>query len=306
MLSGRVLEGYGSSYTVLYRNALFSCMLRGKFRRILDETYNPIAVGDRIKFTKLDEKSGVIEELLPRRNRISRPTKWGPLKERIIAANVDQIVAVVSTKDPPLKTGLIDRMLLVAERENLRGVICINKIDLIKKEDVQTEIETYQNLRYCVNAMSAVTGEGVEELRNILKDKFSVFLGQSGVGKSAILNALQPGLNLKVREISDYSGKGKHTTSYVAAVPCDFGGMIADTPGFRDFGLWGIEPEDAGSLFREFRRYAGKCKFIPCSHIHEPDCAVKDAYERGAIAASRYENYVRIYESFDEKDSTFM
>ena len=301
-----MLEGYGSSYTVLHRNVLFSCTLRGKFRRILDETHNPIAVGDRIKFTKLDEKSGVIEELLPRSNKISRPTKWGPLKERIIAANVDQIVAVVSTKEPSLKTGLIDRMLLVAEREYVRSVICINKIDLIKKEDIRTEIETYKNLRYCVHIVSAKTGEGVDELRNTLKGKFSVFLGQSGVGKSAVLNALQPGLNLKVREISEYSGKGKHTTSYVASVPCDFGGVIADTPGFRDFGLWGIEKEDAGGLFREFRRYAGKCKFSPCFHIHEPDCAVKDAYKRGAIAASRYENYVRIYESFDEKDSTFM
>ena len=299
-LSGRVLEGYGSFYTVLYRNSLVSCTLRGRFRRTLSDTYNPIAVGDRVKFARLGEKTGVIEELLPRKNKISRPTKWGPLKERIIAANVNQIVAVVSVKDPPLKTGLIDRMLLVAGRESLKGVLCINKIDLIKGSEIQEKETTYRKLGYLVHTVSAETGQGIESLRKLLKGKFSVFIGQSGVGKSSILNALQPGLDIKVREISAYSKKGKHTTSYVAAVPCDFGGLIADTPGFRDFGLWGIEKKEVGYLYREFRRYATRCKFNPCFHIHEPECAVKDACERGAITAWRYENYVRIVGSFNE------
>lgn len=300
LLSGLVVEVYGSFYTVFHRSKYVSCTLRGKFRQTLSETHNPIAVGDRIKFSYADNKDGVIEELKPRRNKISRPTKWGLIKERIIASNVDQIVAIVSTKQPTLKTGLIDRMILVAERENLKFVLCINKIDLIKGPEINDVMDTYRKLRYSIVASSAETGAGIDTLKNILKNKFSVFIGQSGVGKSSILNILQPGLNIKVREISNYSNKGKHTTSSVTAVPCDFGGFIADTPGFRDFGLWGIEKEELGFLYREFRRYADKCKFNPCFHVHEPHCAVKDALQRGAISEMRYNNYVRIYHSFDE------
>lgn len=300
LLPGMVVEVYGSFYIVFHRNKYVSCTLRGKFRKLLSETHNPIAVGDRVKFSYLDNNDGVIEELMPRRNKISRPTKWGQIKERIIASNVDQLVAIVSTKQPALKTGLIDRIILVAERENLRFVLCINKIDLINDGEINDIIAIYRKLRYPIVASSAETGAGIDELKSILKNKFSVFVGQSGVGKSSILNILQPGLNIRVREISNYSNKGKHTTSSVTAVPCDFGGFIADTPGFRDFGLWGIKKEEMGFLYREFRRYSDKCKFNPCSHIHEPECAVKDACHRGAISELRYDNYVRIYHSYDE------
>jgi len=306
LFTGKVLEGYGSSYAVLCRNRLYSCTLRGRFRRTLKDTHNPIAVGDRVKFSLVTGTGGVIEELCRRRNKISRPTKWGPVKERIIVSNVDLIAAVVSAKSPPLKTGLIDRMLLVAEREGLQGIVCINKSDLAAAGELEPVVAMYRKLRYRVFMTSALTGEGADLLRSALTGKFSVFIGQSGVGKTSILNRLQPGLSSRVREISSYSGKGKHATSYVYAVYCDFGGMVADSPGFRDFGLWGIEPVEVGDLFREFRRYRGACRFSPCSHIHEPDCAVKEAYERGAIAPSRYENYRRIYNSFNETESTFM
>ncbi|MFC1730529.1 ribosome small subunit-dependent GTPase A, partial [candidate division KSB1 bacterium] len=200
-----------------------------------------------------------------------------------------------------LKTGLIDRMLLVAEREALRSIICINKSDLIAPGELDPVIAVYRRLRYCVVLMSALTGENLVMLRELLKGKFSVFIGQSGVGKTSILNRIQPGLDLKVQDISSGSDKGKHTTSYVSALHCDFGGVIVDTPGFRDFGLWGITSRDVTDLFREFRRYAGKCRFTPCSHIHEPVCAVKTAREQGRIADFRYENYRRIYESFSEE-----
>jgi len=305
LLTGRVLEGYGSSYTVLYRDRFYSCSLRGKFRKILTTTHSPIAVGDRVRFSPFSDNEGVIEELLERSNKISRPTKWGPVKEKIIASNVDRIVAVVSAKNPSLRTSLIDRMLLVAERESLKGVVCINKTDLVSPGSLDPVVNVYRKLRYRVFLVSAATGDGIDELRAELKGRFSVFLGQSGVGKTSILNRLQPGLDLDVREVSSYSNKGKHTTSYVSAIHCDFGGMIADTPGFRDFGLWGIEPMEVRDLFREFRRYHDKCRFNPCSHIHEPGCAVRNAYKRGVIAASRYENYKRIYESFFEENSTF-
>ena len=302
-LTGKVLAGYGSFFTVLYKKSLFSCTLRGKFRRISREEHNPIAVGDRVKFSRIDDTSGVIEELLPRKNKISRPTKWGPVKERIFASNVDQIVAVVSTKDPRFTTGLIDRMLLVAERENLKGIICINKIDLIDVHEIDNSITAYRKLRYVVVPMSAKTGAGIRDMKSLLQNKFSVFIGQSGVGKSSILNRLDPGLNLRVQEISMYSNKGRHTTSSVTAVPLSFGGVIADTPGFRDFGLWGIDQNEVCGLFREFRRYTSQCKYQPCFHVHEPKCSVKTAYEKGRITSWRYENYVRIFDSFTEPAS---
>ncbi len=304
LLTGKVLEGYGSFYTVLYRKLLFSCTLRGKFRRISRNVHTPIAVGDRVKFNRIDNTTGVIEELLPRRNRISRLTKWGAVKERIFASNVDQIVAVVSTKNPRFTTGLIDRMLLVAEREKLKGIICINKIDLIDVHEIEKTIVAYRKLRYVVVPMSAKTGSGIQDMKRLLQKKFSVFIGQSGVGKSSILNRLDPGLKLRVQEISKYSKKGKHTTSSVAVVPLCFGGMIADTPGFRDFGLWGIDQKDVCGLYREFRRYASQCKYQPCFHVREPVCSVKTAYEKGRVTSWRYENYVRIFDSFTEPASS--
>lgn len=301
LLTGRVLECYGSSYTVLYRSRTYSCVLRGRFRQTLKKEQNPIAVGDRVRFTVIDSDNGAIEELLPRRNKISRPTKRGTMKEKVIVSNVDQIIAVTSAKSPVFKPNLADRMLLVAERESLSGIICINKCDLIRNNEIDDIAAIYRRLRYRVFLTSALTGDGVDEFRESLKGKFSVFIGQSGVGKSSLLNKMQPGLNLKVQEVSRHNEKGKHTTSYTAAVHCDFGALIADSPGFRDFGLWGIDKADLWSLYREFRRYNDKCKFSPCTHTHEPDCAVRDAYERGIIAESRYVNYCRIFESFSEE-----
>ncbi|MFC1555420.1 ribosome small subunit-dependent GTPase A, partial [candidate division KSB1 bacterium] len=264
--------------------------------------YNPIAVGDKVRIELINDDSGVIEELLPRKNAISRPTRIGTIKEKIIAANVDRLVAIVSAKEPRLKTGLIDRMLLVAERQDLKCTICINKTDLLGEGENLEEVECYKNLRYNIIQTSTVTGDGIEDLKKKLIGAFSVFIGQSGVGKSSILNSLQPGLDLKVQKVSGHNEKGKHTTSYVSAVFYDFGAVIADTPGFRNFGLWGLTKEDIAELYREFRKYSGTCRFNPCFHIHEPVCGVKDAFESGKIAKSRYENYVRIFDSFDEID----
>jgi ribosome biogenesis GTPase len=301
MHTGQVLAGYGSSYPVKYRDRVYQCTLRGRFRQVQTEAHNPVAVGDWVRFQVVSGVTGVIEEILLRRNKLSRPTKEGAIRERVIAANVDQVVAVVSVQEPPLKTGAIDRMLLTVEREAVRGIVCINKIDLDSEGIAPTVAEVYRKLRYTVLMMSAKTGEGIDTFGRVLRGKFSVLIGQSGVGKSSLLNFLIPGLNQQVKEISAWCGKGKHVTSFVLAVPYGFSGLIADTPGFRDFGLWGIDKRDLGNLFREFRRYSFRCKFQPCFHISEPGCAVKDAYQAGKIARSRYENYVRIYESLEGK-----
>ncbi len=301
--TGRVLEGYGSSYTVIYRKKSYSCNLRGKLRLTLQKTHSPIAVGDRVRIL-LSNNTGVIEELLPRKNSISRPTKIGVVKEKIIAANVDKLVAIVSAKKPDLKPGLIDRMLLVAEREGVQGVICINKWDLVDKGDLDYIVTIYKKLNYRIVRTNALTGEGIDELMEIVKGSFSVFLGQSGVGKTTILNKIIPGIDRKTQNVSDYNEKGKHTTSYVSAVKLDFGGMIADTPGFRDFGLWNLEQDEIAGLYREFRRYEYKCKYNPCTHYHEPKCGVKEALSNGKISSFRYDNYKRIYESFDESQES--
>ncbi|MCP4726287.1 MAG: ribosome small subunit-dependent GTPase A [bacterium] len=300
-MKGKVLEGYGSSYSVLIRTKTYNCMLRGRFRLELKDSYNPIAVGDRVKISKVGDTDGVIEELLPRDNKISRPTKSGVKRERIIAANIDKLVAVVSTIKPDLKPGLIDRLLLVAERESVKGAICINKWDLAEKGEFDNIVKIYKDLGYEVFTTDALSGDGVEDLENALKDRFTVFIGQSGVGKTTLLNKIIPGLNRKTQEVSDYSDKGKHTTSYVSAVALESGGMIADTPGFRNFGIWGVEREEIAGLYREFRKFEDGCKYSPCTHYHEPHCAVKDALEDGKISELRYENYRRIYESFDEE-----
>ncbi|MFC1565138.1 ribosome small subunit-dependent GTPase A [candidate division KSB1 bacterium] len=264
VLTGRVLEGYGSSYSVLVGTRILSCKLRGRFRLELRESHNPIAVGDKVNFSLIDDNDGVIEELHPRSNKISRPTKSGARKERIIAANVDKLIAIVSAKNPDLKPGLIDRMLLVSERENVGGAVCINKWDLTGAGELDDIVSVYRDLHYDVFTTDAVNGVGVDELKNALDGRFTVFLGQSGVGKTTLLNRIIPGLNRKTREISKYSDKGKHTTSYVSAVALESGGMIADTPGFRDFGLWGIEQDELAGLYREFRLYEDNCRFNPC------------------------------------------
>jgi len=300
LYTGRVLAGYGKSYPVKYRGRVYQCALRGKFRLMEDWTSNPVAVGDRVRFRIIDEMNGVIEEIQPRRNRISRPTKEGRIKERIIVANVDQIFVVVSVKEPVLKAGVIDLMLLAAERERVRGVICINKIDLDEAGIAGAAAEMYTKLRYTVILVSAKTGAGMDALEKVVAGKFSVFIGQSGVGKSSLINRLVPGLNQRVQEISKYCGKGKHTTAFVIAVPYG-SGLIADTPGFKDFGLWGINKRNLREFFREFRRYDYQCKFQPCFHISEPRCAVKDAYQAGKMAPSRYENYVRIFEALERE-----
>ncbi len=297
---GRVLEGYGSSYSVLIGKETYSCKLRGKFRLELKDSYNPIAVGDNVDVTMIEDGEGVIEKLYPRENKISRPTKSGALKERIIAANVDKLVAVVSTRKPDLKPGLIDRILLVAERESVRGAICINKWDLSGGGEFDEIVGIYRKLNYDVYTTDAVNGDGVDELKEALRDRFSVVIGQSGVGKTTLLNRIIPGLNRKTQEVSDYSYKGKHTTSYVSAVALETGGMIADTPGFRNFGIWGIKREEMAGLYREFRELEEDCKYSPCTHYHEPFCAVRDAVGE-SVSELRYENYRRIYESFDEE-----
>jgi ribosome biogenesis GTPase len=247
------------------------------------------AVGDRVLFST-DRRR--VEEVLPRRTVLSRSDPGNPHLERVIAANIDVVVNVVSLKNPPLRPGLIDRYLIATAKSGAEPLLCVNKIDLLEDSSEIEPLRPYQDMGLAVLTCSAATGRGMTELLEALAGKMCVFTGHSGVGKSSLLNALDPSLNLVAGEISSANQKGRHTTTSSALYHLPGGGMVIDTPGIREFGLWNVSATDIRGYFREFDEH--RCAFADCSHIHEPDCAVKRAVESGAIAPVRYESYLRI------------
>jgi ribosome biogenesis GTPase len=262
---------------------------------------DPVAIGDRVRFVKAGdggERGGMIVEVLPRRNRLSRLAAGPKPIEQVIVANVDQVVAVFSVRQPRPKWALLDRYLAAAEAAEVRALICVTKVDLARGDDIpdMEVFATYEGLGYRTLLTSIVTGEGIESLAQAIGGRVSVLIGKSGVGKTSLLNAVQPGLGLRVREVSQATGKGRHTTSHLEMFPLDGGGGVVDTPGMREFGLWHDASEGGlASLFVEMRPYIGTCRFrLDCSHSHEPGCAIKDAVEAGEIARLRYRNYLRI------------
>jgi len=248
--------------------------------------------GDVVLFRPKGDEEGVIERVEPRHGVLARRTHG---REHIVAANVDQVAIVVSADQPPLKPGLIDRFLISAEKGGLRPLVCINKIDLVDVQWLQPIVGLYAQLGCDVVLTSATTGWGLDRLRWLLRGRQTVFAGQSGVGKSSLLNAIQPGLQLKVGEVSAWSGKGRHTTRRAELLPLDFGGWVVDTPGIRQLELWDVVPEEVEGFFVEFRPFVPKCKFPDCMHTHEIQCGVKQAVQLGLISQLRYESYCKIY-----------
>ncbi len=295
--TGRVLRSYGNRYIVQTADGTYDCNLRGKFRLSTSRQTAPVAVGERVIMTLEQPPYGVIEEIEERKTKISRPDVNNPEIEQIIVANVDQLVVISSVRRPRFKLGAIDRFLLAAERNGLSACICLNKIDLATDTRYQEVVEMYRNVGYQAVACSATTGEGLGHLKDAIRLRTSILAGHSGVGKSSLINAIQPGLSIATSEISEATGKGVHTTTSVELHPLDIGGYVADTPGLREIGLWDIKPEDLAELYPEIRALAGQCKFRNCAHIGEPECAIKQAVDEKDIAPERYETYVRIYQS---------
>lgn len=302
-MKGVVIRSSGGCYHVRIGDKVYICSLRGRVKKEnLDERgrpiyANPVAVGDEVLVSILDDRSGVIEEILPRRTKFSRKLPGRQPLEQIIVANADQVVVILSTKMPELNLHFLDRFLILAEAGGLDGVVCVNKMDLVADEErreIESEMRVYEDLGYRLCYTSALTGEGIERLKGILKDRFSVFVGASGVGKSSLLNFIQPGLALKVREVNPKTGRGRHTTSSVQIVELHFGGYVADTPGVREVKLWGVDRDNLDFYFPEMRRFLGGCRYRDCSHVHEPRCAVKEAVMRGEISSKRYESYLRL------------
>jgi ribosome biogenesis GTPase len=210
-------------------------------------------------------------------------------------------VVVSSVQDPYLKPGLIDRYLITAERHGIQAVVCLNKIDLAEPDDWQEVEEAYRGAGYPVLPCSAASGQGLDALRDILRDRVSVLSGQSGVGKSSLLNALDPALDLTVGDVARQTRKGRHTTTHSRLIPLCFGGYVADTPGIKEFTLWRMEGSEVGALYPDIRVWAPKCRFSNCTHTHEPDCAVEAAVEQGEISPLRYRTYLQVMETLHEE-----
>jgi ribosome biogenesis GTPase len=295
---GTVVRSHGKSFVVRCQNQNFFCEIRGKLKFKTDSA-TPVAVGDDVIITLNPNGAGMIEEVKERRSMFFRAAKGIEAKKQVIAANLDQLAIIVSAKNPPLKTGLIDRFLIAAELGGLKPLVVVNKIDL-EKSDFLAELERgYKNIDVPICFVSALTGEGVADLERYLMGHRTIFAGHSGVGKSALLNRLIPNLNLKTGEVSSCTNKGVHTTSLVElfALPC--GGYVVDSPGLKILGLWKIERAQLADYYPEFEKYLPDCRFIGCNHVHEPGCAIKSAAEKGEVPRFRYDNYVAIFNSID-------
>ena len=296
MQEGVVIKSTGSWYEVRNdQGEIVLCRLRGKIRLDGLRTTNPVAVGDKVIFEKENNKDTcVINKILPRFNVIVRKSVNLSKASHIIASNIDQAILVATIAQPRTSTGFIDRFLVTAEAYHIPTTIVFNKCDLYDDEQIaQVEelISVFKNIGYDSFMLSAKTGFQCEKLKEIMKDKVNLFSGHSGVGKSALINRLDPNLNVRVGEISDVHEKGKHTTTFSQMFPLSFGGYIIDSPGIKEFGLYDMEKETLAQRFPEMRNLMHECKFSNCTHLHEPHCAIKNAVEQNIIADWRYNDY---------------
>jgi ribosome biogenesis GTPase / thiamine phosphate phosphatase len=324
--AGVIYKVTAGGYTVQQNGRTITCQLashlrkaggppseRGKTQRQRGRPELPrpsagaLVVGDVVRLEEPPGGPAFIREVLPRRNQLSRrsavPMPSAHASEQVIAVNVDQVVPVFAAANPTPKWNMLDRYLALAESLDLPALIVITKLDLVQDADgtVFDELleaaESYRRIGYPVLLTSAVTRQGLEELRQALQPGLSVLLGKSGVGKTALLNALQPGLGLRVNEVSQATGKGKHTTTHLEIFPLDSGGALVDTPGVREFGLWDLDEEVLAYFYREMRPFIGRCRFgLGCAHAEEPGCAIRKAVSGGLISPQRYKSYLRLKE----------
>lgn len=293
--AGRVLAVKGLISTVADSHGeVFRCATRRLLKTLATDQRHVVVAGDRVMFRPVDHtapKEGVIERIEPRRGSICRASRG---RQHIIVTNVDQLLIVASAAEPRLKPSLIDRLIIAAEKGRVKPVICINKTDLSDPARVQPLVGVYSQMGYQVLLLSAKTGFGMLRLRRVLESKECVLAGQSGVGKSSLLNAVDPGLKLRVEAVSRETEKGRHTTTTAQLLPLGFGGWVVDTPGIRQFQLWDVTTEEVPGFFRDMRPYVSMCRFPDCTHTHEQACAVKDAVADGRIDERRYESYCHI------------
>lgn len=295
-ISGRVVSFIGLNCHVQSDEdqLIYECTIRGVLRTLARDSRNVVVTGDRVLFRREgDEHQGVIERVEPRHGVLSRNSSG---RQHVIVSNIDQVLIVASAADPDLKPNLIDRFLIMAERHELKAVICINKIDLVDRDSLSNVERMYSKLGYPIVLTSMATGEGISVLRSYLQGKQSAVSGQSGVGKSSLLNAVDSSLKLDTSDVSDTNSKGRHTTRRARLLPVTGGGWVADTPGIRQFELWDIGLEEVDGYYVEFRPFVPYCRFPDCSHTHESECGIKQAVAAGMIHEMRYDSYLRLRE----------
>ncbi|HLU51182.1 MAG TPA: ribosome small subunit-dependent GTPase A [Flavobacteriaceae bacterium] len=303
-MKGTVYKSTGSWYLVKTDDGTFyECRIKGKFRIHGIKNTNPVAVGDHVIF-EMEVKTGlgVITEILERENYLIRKSVNLSKQTHILAANIDQLFLVVTLKEPTTMTTFMDRILITAEAYGIRPILVFNKIDIYNSEellDMEHLIGLYHDIGYESIRVSAYLQQNISSLREKMKDRVSIFAGHSGVGKSSLINAVEPGLDLRTKEISQQHLQGQHTTTFAEMFDLSEGGQIIDTPGIRGFGVVDIEPEELADYFPEFFALKSSCKFNNCLHLNEPDCAVKDALEKDQLAWSRYQSYLQIMEGDD-------
>jgi ribosome biogenesis GTPase len=297
LVEGTVIACFHDEWEVaLDARGAMRCSIRARHFADLDSDEKLLAPGDRVSVTLLEGGAGgVIEDRLPRTTVLSRlRPRLKRQVEQVIVANAEQVVVVASVASPKLNRRFLDRYLVVAEDAGLDSIVVFNKTDLAPEEEWMPHARAYESAGYPVVRTCAIDGTGVDRLMPMISGSFSVFAGQSGAGKSSLLNAIEPGLGIKVREVSQATDKGRHTTSNVTIFDLGGGTLVADTPGFRELGFWRIHADDLDQLFPEFADYIPRCKYTGCSHSPEPGCAVREAVEAGEVDAERYDSYLRL------------
>jgi len=282
--------------TLIYPTAA-PTSLHHRVQRVDDiEVVDPIAVGDLVSFIPAGDGSGVIHEVLPRKSQLSRRAAGDIPLEQVLVANIDQVVIVFSAAKPAPKWGLLDRYLVTAESANLPAVICMTKLDLVDEAELVEELALYRRVGYTIILTSANQGRGISEARQAIAGRRSILMGKSGVGKSSLLNAIQPGLGLKISAVGKGEiGKGRHTTTHLEMFALETGGAVVDTPGMREFSLWNVHEDGLAALFPEMRPFIGSCQFQSnCQHEHEPGCEIRKAVNAGKINPRRYQSYLKL------------
>ena len=312
---GTVFRKSQGQYAVISEGQTVNCVLSNRLRKqliypIADpgslhqrvvavadiRAVDPVAIGDVVRFLDARDGTGMIAEVLPRQSKLARRAAGPKPLEQVIVANVDQVLVITAAAQPAPSWELVDRYLAAAEAADLPARVCLTKADLA--DDLpHAEFENYRRLGYPVHLTSSLTGEGLDELKAALTGKLSVLTGKSGVGKTTLLNALQPELGLRVGAVSEQTGKGRHTTSHLELFALDGGGSVVDTPGMREFGLWDLDGVDLANAFPDLRPFVGRCRFgLSCQHRQEPGCAIRTAVEAGEVSERRYRSYLRLAE----------
>ena len=289
------MRSEGGFYTVQTPQARLLCTLVKRLRRGERLSTNPLAIGDGVMVRRTTEEQGTIEKILPRRNELARAAPGHATLKHVLVANLDLLLVVSAVRDPAPNLARLDRFLVIAEQAQIPAMVVVSKIDLGDPAQAEHLYQPYRAAGYPVLLTSAATGAGVDAVRAVLRDRVSAMVGPSGVGKSTLLNTVQPGLRLRAAAVSERTGKGRHTTSVAELIALDAGGYVADTPGLRGIEPHDLDPEMLDAFFPEMCPYLGGCWFSPCTHLHEPGCAVRAAVASSAIAASRYDSYVKLY-----------